>query len=87
MFRGGHYNVYRRTVRGVAGAEQKLPLDSAKIEQIRKHIETIVPHGSKSEEEWKKCYAQINYLLLIFKTKKINSNFLKFVIKNLKSNF
>ena len=35
MFRGCHYNVYGRTVRGVAGAEQKLQLDSAKIEQIR----------------------------------------------------
>ena len=72
MFRGGHSNVYGRTVRGVAGAEQKLPLDSAKIEQIRKHIETIVPHGFKPEEEWKKCYAQINdHLLLLKQNKKL----------------
>ena len=61
MFRLSHYNVYGRSVKGFASNEpSKLPLDSAKIEQFRLHIEKLVPHVLKPADEWKKCYTPIN---------------------------
>ena len=70
MFRLGQYNVFGRSVKGAAEST-KLPLDSAKIEQIRLYIERLVPHGLKPADEWKKCYTAINEHLISLKKIKI----------------
>ena len=58
MFETGAYNVYGRFMKG--SKEKKFPLDSGKVHELRSLIESQVPHGLKSDEEWNKCVDMIH---------------------------